>query len=70
MHESPMERLVDILTGFLQVFADAFRTVVGGFISIVNWPAAVIGIPPEILAAALLCIVLLALWRSLGGYFT
>jgi hypothetical protein len=65
-----MERLRDLLTGFLEVFLDAFKTVVSGAVSIVDWPASVIGIPPEILAAVILCLVLLALWRSLGGYFT
>lgn len=52
----------------LDVVLDAFRTVAGGAVSIVEWPASVIGIRPDILAVVLFCILLLILWRSMGGY--
>jgi len=56
-----MDRLLDSVL-------DAFTTVVGGAVSAVTWPAAVIGIPPEILAVGLFCVLLLVLWRSMGSY--
>ena len=65
-----MDRVVDVLSSILQVVLDAFRTLVSGAVSLVDWPASVIGIPPEILAVAIFCVVLLALWRSMGGYLS
>ncbi len=65
-----MEHLIDVLTQWLTVLFDALGSGVGSAIALFNWPAAAIGVPPEILAAALLCLLLLALWRALGGYFT
>lgn len=65
-----MEQLVALLSRFLEIFYNAMSVVVGGAISLVEWPANTIGVPPELLAAAILCIALLLLWRAMGGYFT
>jgi hypothetical protein len=69
-HCARMEGLVDTLTRWLTALFDVIASATGSAISVFAWPAAAIGIPPEILAAALLCALLLALWRAMGGYFT
>jgi hypothetical protein len=43
---------------------------VGSVVSIFDWPAEVTGIPPELLATFTLCLMLLAMWRAMGGYFS
>jgi Na+/phosphate symporter len=35
-------------------------------VSVVEWPAAMLGIQPEIMAVVLCCVVFLAFWRALG----
>jgi hypothetical protein len=65
-----MERVLELLSRFLDVFFNAVGAVVNGAIGLVEWPAGVMGVPAEILAAALLCLLLLAAWRAMGGFFT
>jgi hypothetical protein len=65
-----MEQVVDFLTRWLTALADSVSSATSSVISIFDWPAQAIGIPPEILAVALLCLALLALWRAMGSYFT
>ncbi len=65
-----MERVVDFLSYWLFAFFDVLRGWVGAVISLFDWPAQALGIPSELFAAALLCVILLALWRAMGGYFT
>lgn len=65
-----MEQVVEFFTRWLTAFFDVLRGGVSGAISIFNWPAEVIGIPPEILAVFVLCLMLMGLWRAMGSYFT
>ncbi len=65
-----MDQLINVLTRWLTALFDVLGSATGSVISVFDWPAQAVGIPPEILAAALLCLVLLGLWRALGGYFT
>ena len=65
-----MELVVDFLTRWLTAAADSVASVTSGVISVFDWPAQVIGIPPELLATATLCLALIGLWRAMGGYFT
>ena len=64
-----MEALVAALTWFVQIVFNAVAIVVNSVVNVFTWPAGAIGIPPEILAAGVLCLLLLALWRAMGGYF-
>jgi hypothetical protein len=64
-----MEQVVDVITRWLTALFDVIGAAVGSVVAIFAWPAAAMGIPPEILAAALLCLLLLALWRAMGGFF-
>jgi hypothetical protein len=66
---SAMQQLVDFLTRWLTAFFDVLASAFGSAVSIFNWPAEVTGIPPELLGAATLCLLLLALWRAMGGYW-
>lgn len=65
-----MERVVDFLSGVLFLVLDVLRGWVGHVMAIFEWPAQVLGVPVEMLAAAVLCLALLAMWRAMGGYFT
>ena len=64
-----MERVVDFLSRWLFAFFDVLRGWTGQVISVFDWPAQALGMPSELLAAAVLCVALLALWRAMGGYF-
>ncbi len=65
-----MEELVNALSRFLAAIFNAVGAVVSGAISIFAWPASVVGVPAELFAAALLLIVLIVLWRTIGNYIT
>ncbi len=65
-----MEALIAAISWFVTLVFNAVSTAAGAVISAVEWPANVMGIPAEILAAGVLCLLLLALWRAMGGYFT
>jgi hypothetical protein len=65
-----MGPVIDFLTRWLTALFDALAAAAGSTISIFDWPAQAMGVPPELLATALLCLVLLAMWRAMGGYFT
>jgi hypothetical protein len=65
-----MEQVVNVITRWLSALFDMIAAAVGSVVAVFAWPAAAIGIPPEIMAAALLCLLLLALWRAMGSYFT
>jgi len=64
-----MEQVVDFLTRWLTAFFDVLASWFGNAVSIFNWPAEITGIAPELLRAATVCLLLLALWRAMGGYF-
>ena len=64
-----MEALVAAITWFVEIVFNAVSAVANLVISAFTWPAGALGIPPEIVAAAVLCALLLALWRAMGGYF-
>ena len=63
-----METLVAAITWFVGIIFNAASIVVSAVVNAFAWPAGAIGIPPEILAAGVLCLLLLALWRAMGGY--
>jgi hypothetical protein len=65
-----MEALVAALTWFVGKFFNVVSSAVSAIVGAFSWPAHALGIPPEILAAAVLCALLLALWRAMGGYIT
>jgi len=65
-----MEQLIEFLTRWLTVLFDSLASTIGSAISIFDWPAQAMGVPTEALAAVLLCLALLGLWRAMGGYFT
>lgn len=65
-----MEQVVRFLTAWLGFLFDGLRSVVGSIVSLFDWPASVIGVPPELFAAGLLCVLLIALWRALGPLIT
>jgi hypothetical protein len=64
-----MEALVAAITWFVQIVFNGVAIVVSSVVNAFALPAGAIGIPPEILAAGVLCVLLLALWRAMGGYF-
>jgi hypothetical protein len=68
--EVTMEQLVEFLTRWLTLLFDNLSSAIGSAISIFDWPAQAMGVPSEALAAVMLCLALLALWRAMGGYFT
>jgi hypothetical protein len=65
-----MDRVVDFLSWGLFWVLDVLRGWVGHAMTIFEWPAQVLGVPTEMLAAVVLCVALLAMWRAMGGYFT
>jgi len=62
-----MERLIDIITSFLNGVLNLLATIANGAISAVQVPAYWIGVRPEILMIVIVCVGMLFLWRSLGG---
>jgi len=64
-----MEALIAAIMWFVESVFNAVSLVVNSVVNVFTWPAGAIGIPPEILAAGVLCVLLLALWRAMGGYF-
>ena len=64
-----MQTLVAAITWFVGIVFNAVSIVVSTVVNAFVWPAGAIGIPPEILAAGVLCLLLVALWRAMGGYF-
>lgn len=65
-----MEQVINFLNVWLGFLFDGFRGLVGTVVSFFDWPAALIGIPPELFAAGLLCGILLLAWRALGPLIT
>ena len=65
-----MENLVNALSQFIAAIFNAVGYVVSGAIAIFAWPASVVGMPPELFAAALLLVLLIVLWRTIGNYIT
>ena len=65
-----MENFMNALTQFFAAIFSAIGTVVSAVITLFRWPASVIGMPPELFAAALLLVVLIVLWRTIGNYIT
>ena len=65
-----MEPLINLLQRWTAFWVDVVVGVVSAIVGWLAWPAELTGIPPEILGAFILCALLLALWRAMGGYFT
>ena len=63
-----MERIFDALGAWFTVFLEAIGSVVGGTIKLFQTPASMLGLPAEIFAAALVCILLIVLWRTMSRY--
>ena len=65
-----MEQLVDSLSKWL---SPVFSLVIGlakKVISVFDWPSEVLGVSPEILAAGVLCILMIVMWRTMRGVVT
>jgi hypothetical protein len=65
-----MEQVVDFLSHWLFVIFDIFRGWVGQVVALFDWPAQALGLPSEILAAAVLCVLLLVMWRTISAKVT
>jgi hypothetical protein len=65
-----MEPVVKFLNAWLSFLFEGMRTTVGAVIDVFAWPAGMVGVPPEVFAAGLLCVVLVLLWRALGPMIT
>ena len=63
-----MEQLVNALSAWFTIFLDALGSVIGGTIKLFETPASMIGLPAEIFAAALLCLLLIVLWRTMSRF--
>ena len=50
-----MEQVVRWLNLWLGFLFEGLRHIVGTIVSLFDWPAAVLGVPPELFAAGLLC---------------
>lgn len=64
-----MEHLLEVVMRWVKFCLEFLAGVAGSVISVFRWPAEMTGVPAEIWAAGVVCIVLLLLWRALGGYF-
>ena len=65
-----MEQVVRWLNLWLGFLFEGLRNVFGTIVSIFDWPAALLGVPPELFAAGLFCALLLLAWRALGSLIT
>jgi hypothetical protein len=65
-----MEQVIKFLNVWLGFLFEGLRSVIGTVVSFFDWPAALIGVPPELFAAGLLCALLLLAWRALGPLIT
>ena len=63
-----MEQLVNTLTRWLTAFFDFLGSIIGGIVRLFETPAQMIGLPAELFAAFLLCLVLIALWRTMSRF--
>jgi hypothetical protein len=63
-----MERIFDALAAWFTVFLESLGNLAGGTIRLFETPASMVGLPVEIFAAALVCLVLIALWRTMSRY--
>jgi hypothetical protein len=63
-----MEQLINSFTAWINVVLEALFDVAGGTIRLFETPASMVGLPAEVFAAALLCLVLLALWRTMSRF--
>ena len=62
-----MAQFLDFVIHWMQVIVEMLWSVAAQGVAFVTWPAELFGIPAEIFVAALLCAVLLALWRAMGS---
>ena len=65
-----MEQVVDFLSHWLFAFFDVLRGWSSQVVSLFNWPAQALGVPSEILAALVLCVLLLVMWRTVAAKVT
>ena len=61
-----MDQVLEFLLSLVAIVIGPIRAVANAVIAVVNWPATMLGIAPEIMATILCCLVLLAAWRALG----
>ena len=62
-----MDELIAALTQIIVAVLDGVREVGNAVISAFSTPASWIGMSPEVLVAVLTAIVLVVVWRSVGG---
>jgi len=61
-----MDKVLEFVLSLVALILEPIRAVANAVIAIIRWPATMLGIAPEIMAAILCCLVLLAAWRALG----
>ena len=61
-----MERQLDLIAGWLRALFDLVTHATGRAVSIADWPAHELGVPPEIVFIGLVCLAMLALWRAMA----
>jgi tetrahydromethanopterin S-methyltransferase subunit C len=64
-----MDRFVEGMMTWVKLCLGFLAGVAGVVISYFQWPAEMTGISAEIWAATVTCVIMVALWRALGGYF-
>ena len=61
-----MDQIGDFLVNWFTRFFDLVGSGIGNTIALFETPAQEIGLPAEIFAAILLCLVLVGLWRAMA----
>jgi hypothetical protein len=64
-----MERFLEVIMTWVKLCLGFLVGVAGLVIGYFRWPAEITGISAEIWAAGVTCLIFVALWRALGGYF-
>ena len=65
-----MEQLVDSLSKWLSPVFSVLIGLAGQVVSVFDWPSKVLGVSPEILAAGVLCLLMIVMWRTMRGVVT
>jgi hypothetical protein len=63
-----MERFVEVMMTWVKLCLGFLAGVAGVVISYFQWPAEMTGVSAEIWAAGVTLLILVALWRAIGGY--
>jgi hypothetical protein len=61
-----MERLLDLIAGWLRTLFDLITAATERAVSITNWPAHELGVPPEVFFIGMVCVAMLVLWRAMA----